>query len=169
MGALIAFASGLIFGIGLLLSGMTDPQCILAFLDVAGAWNPALALVMGGAALFWLAFVSVAREGIETALFMYAATGTDSPVATLTGGTIGLLAAVVLGVLVYRGAAHLNLGTFFRITSVLVLAFSAYLLAGALHELGELAGNGALETGAYVVALLYVAGISLGVRMPLSR
>jgi high-affinity iron transporter len=116
------------------------------------------ALVMGGAALFWLAFVSVAREGIETALFMYAATGTDSPVATLTGGTIGLLAAVVLGVLVYRGAAHLNLGTFFRITSVLVLAFSAYLLAGALHELGELAGNGALKTGAYVVALLYVAG-----------
>jgi high-affinity iron transporter len=116
------------------------------------------ALVMGGAALFWLAFVSVAREGIETALFMYAATGTDSPVATLAGGTIGLLAAVVLGVLVYRGAAHLNLGTFFRITSVLVLAFSAYLLAGGLHELGDLAGNGALETGAYVVALLYVAG-----------
>jgi high-affinity iron transporter len=116
------------------------------------------ALVMGGGALFWLAFVSVGREGIETALFMYAATGTDSPLATLAGGTIGLAVAVVLGVLVYRGAAHLNLGTFFRITSVLVLAFAAYLLAGALHELGELAGNEALEEGGYVIALLYVVG-----------
>jgi high-affinity iron transporter len=113
---------------------------------------------MGGGALFWLAFVSVGREGIETSLFMYAATGTDSPAATLAGGAIGLAAAVVLGVLVYRGAAHLNLGTFFKITSVLVLAFAAYLLAGALHELGELSGNEALESGAYVVALLYVVG-----------
>lgn len=116
------------------------------------------ALVMGGAALFSLAFVSVAREGIETALFMYAATGTTSPVSTLAGGVIGLLAAVVLGVLVYRGAAHLDLGLFFRITSVIVLAFAAYLLAGGLHELGELAGNEALAEGAYLVALLYVAG-----------
>jgi high-affinity iron transporter len=116
------------------------------------------ALVMGGAALFWLAFVSVGREGIETALFMYAATGTGSPAATLAGGAIGLAGAIVLGVLVYRGAAHLNLGTFFRVTSVLVLAFAAYMLAGALHELGELAGNEALEEGGYVVALLYVAG-----------
>jgi high-affinity iron transporter len=71
---------------------------------------------------------------------------------------IGLLCAVVLGVLVYRGAARLNLGTFFRVTSVLLLAFAAYLLAGAMHELGELAGNEALENGAYVVALLYVIG-----------
>ena len=60
--------------------------------------------------------------------------------------------------LVYRGAAHLNLGTFFMVTSVLVLAFAAYLIAGAMHELGELAGNEALEEGAYVVALLYVIG-----------
>jgi high-affinity iron transporter len=116
------------------------------------------ALVMGGAALFWLAFVSVAREGIETALFLYASTGTDSPAGTLAGGITGLLCAVVLGVLVYRGAAHLNLGTFFRVTSVLLLAFAAYLIAGAMHELGELAGNDALEVGAYVVALLYVVG-----------
>ena len=116
------------------------------------------ALVMGGAALFWLAFVSVGREGIETALFLYASTGTDSPAATLAGGVAGLLGAVVLGVLVYRGAAHLNLGTFFRVTSVLLLAFAAYLISGGLHELGELAGNDALEIGAYVIALSYVIG-----------
>jgi len=116
------------------------------------------ALVMGGGALFWLAFVSVGREGFETSLFMYAATGTASPASTLAGGVIGLAVAVVLGVLVYKGAAHLNLGTLFKVTSVLVLAFAAYLIASAMHELGELAGNDALESGAYLIALLYVVG-----------
>ncbi len=46
LGALLA---GLLFGSGLLLSRMSDPQRVLSFLDVAGAWNPALAFTMGGA------------------------------------------------------------------------------------------------------------------------
>lgn len=45
----IALLAGLVFGAGLILSGMTDPKVVLAFLDVAGAWNPSLAFVMGGA------------------------------------------------------------------------------------------------------------------------
>ncbi len=40
---------GLVFGLGLILSGMTDPAKVLGFLDLAGAWDPSLALVMGGA------------------------------------------------------------------------------------------------------------------------
>lgn len=44
-----AFLAGLIFGLGLLLGGMTNPAKVLAFLDVAGAWDPSLALVMAGA------------------------------------------------------------------------------------------------------------------------
>ena len=43
------FLIGLLFGLGLLLSGMTDPGKVLAFLDLFGAWDPSLALVMGGA------------------------------------------------------------------------------------------------------------------------
>lgn len=43
------FLLGLLFGAGLLISGMTDPARVLGFLDVAGAWNPSLAFVMGGA------------------------------------------------------------------------------------------------------------------------
>jgi uncharacterized protein len=43
------FLVGLIFGLGLLLSGMTDPGKVLGFLDLAGTWDPSLALVMGGA------------------------------------------------------------------------------------------------------------------------
>lgn len=49
MHALSAFFVGLLFGIGLLLSGMTDPGKVQGFLDLAGAWDPSLALVMGGA------------------------------------------------------------------------------------------------------------------------
>ncbi|TXH04557.1 MAG: YeeE/YedE family protein [Nevskiaceae bacterium] len=64
MGPLIAFTAGLVFGIGLLISGMTDPARVLAFLDVAGAWNPALALVMGGAVAVTLpAFAYARRHG----------------------------------------------------------------------------------------------------------
>ncbi|PTR16492.1 hypothetical protein C8R31_102507 [Nitrosospira sp. Nsp2] len=47
---LIALLSGLIFGLGLILAGMANPAKVLAFLDVEGAWDPSLALVMGGAA-----------------------------------------------------------------------------------------------------------------------
>ena len=51
MNALAALASGLVFGIGLILSGMTDPGKVIGFLDVAGNWDPSLAFVMGGAIL----------------------------------------------------------------------------------------------------------------------
>lgn len=46
---LSAFASGLVFGLGLILSGMTDPAKVIGFLDLAGNFNPALAFVMAGA------------------------------------------------------------------------------------------------------------------------
>lgn len=44
-----AFVTGLIFGLGLLVSGMANPDKVLSFLDIAGAWDPSLAFVMGGA------------------------------------------------------------------------------------------------------------------------
>lgn len=57
MPILSSFISGLLFGLGLILSGMTEPQNIIGFLDVAGAWNPQLALVMLGAvAVSYLGF-----------------------------------------------------------------------------------------------------------------
>ncbi len=49
MHIVIALAAGLIFGIGLIVSGMTDPSKVIGFLDLGGAWNPSLAFVMGGA------------------------------------------------------------------------------------------------------------------------
>jgi len=50
------FLVGLVFGFGLLLSGMTDPAKVIGFLNVTGVWDPSLAFVMGGAVL--LSFVA---------------------------------------------------------------------------------------------------------------
>lgn len=63
MQKLFGFLSGLVFGLGLILAGMTDPRKVKAFLDLAGAWDPSLALVMGGAiALGVFVFARAARR-----------------------------------------------------------------------------------------------------------
>lgn len=51
MRGLAGFLSGLVFGLGLLVSGMANPAKVLNFLDLAGHWDPSLAFVMGGATL----------------------------------------------------------------------------------------------------------------------
>ena len=63
MRAFILFAVGLVFGVGLYLSGMTQPSKVQGFLDIAGRWDPSLAFVMGGAlAIGFLAFSVVKRR-----------------------------------------------------------------------------------------------------------
>lgn len=60
---IIAMLAGLIFGLGLILAGMADPAKVLAFLDITGAWDPSLALVMGGAiAVGSVAFAVASRR-----------------------------------------------------------------------------------------------------------
>ena len=54
MQLLMALISGLVFGLGLIISGMTDPSKVIGFLDLAGKWDPSLAFVMGGAILVGL-------------------------------------------------------------------------------------------------------------------
>lgn len=67
-GAAVAFAAGVLFALGLGVSGMTDPRNVLAFLDVTGAWDPSLALVMGGAIGVHVFFARRARRGVGPAL-----------------------------------------------------------------------------------------------------
>jgi len=67
MNIFFAFASGLVFGLGLIVAGMANPAKVLAFLDLAGAWDPSLAFVMGGAiAVGLLAFAIL--KGRSTSL-----------------------------------------------------------------------------------------------------
>lgn len=62
MTLLIAAVSGLLFGLGLILAGMANPAKVLGFLDLAGPWDPSLALVMAGAIAVGLVAFSLARR-----------------------------------------------------------------------------------------------------------
>ena len=65
MRGVFALLSGLLFGFGLLISGMANPAKVLGFLDLAGAWDPSLALVMAGAiAVAFLPMQWIQRRGI---------------------------------------------------------------------------------------------------------
>jgi high-affinity iron transporter len=109
----------------------------------------------GAVGLAMVAFIAVAREGLETALFMFASTKESGPVLAVAGGALGLAVAVGLGVAFYRGALKLDLSKFFTYTSVLVIAFAGYLIYGGLHEFGEASGSEALEIAAPAAAIIY--------------
>ncbi|WP_119153379.1 DUF6691 family protein [Caldimonas tepidiphila] len=65
---LTSFLSGLVFGLGLLLSGMANPAKVLGFLDLAGAWDPSLAFVMAGAVGVGLVAFALARRRTRSLL-----------------------------------------------------------------------------------------------------
>lgn len=96
------------------------------------------ALTRSGWALALVAFLAVAREGLETALFIWAgiqSSGQES--GPLIGAALGLGIAVVLGILLYRGALHLNLGSLFLWTGVLLIVIAGGVLRYAVAELQE--------------------------------
>lgn len=84
-----------------------------------------------------LAFISVLREGVETALFLSAAVFVNRSGPTLIGALGGLLLAAAAGYLLYTSTARLNIRLFFTLTSLALLLFAAGLLTSGLHELQE--------------------------------
>ena len=87
--------------------------------------------------LILVAFIAVFREGVETVLFLSAATFASEGQGTLIGAALGLTAAILIGFLIYASTARLNIRLFFNITSVLLLLFAAGLLANGIHEFQE--------------------------------
>jgi high-affinity iron transporter len=117
------------------------------------------AIAVGGVALGVVAFVAVAREGLETALFLWTAvraTGTTG--APLLGAALGLATAVVLGWLIYRGALRLNLATFFKWTGVALIVVAAGVLAYGVHDLQEAGILPGLNNIAFDVSSVIVPG-----------
>lgn len=104
----------------------------------------------GGLALAGIAFLAVAREGLESVVFLMAAfsqedVGWDAPL----GACLGLLAAVAIGMAIFRFGRRLDLRRFFRWTGVLILFVAAGLLAGALRSAHEAGLWNHLQSTAY--------------------
>lgn len=88
----------------------------------------------------WIAFIAVAREGIETALFVWATikSSAESAIAAPALGVVtGLLVAVVIGWLIYTGAARINLSIFFNITGLLLIFVAAGIVSYGIGDLQE--------------------------------
>ncbi len=95
------------------------------------------AVSIGGKALFAVAFFAVLREGLETSLFLVAATFQTGATNVLIGGVLGLATALLLGVLIFRASLRLNLRHFFSVTGLLLLFVAAGLIANGVHEFQE--------------------------------
>jgi high-affinity iron transporter len=87
--------------------------------------------------LFTLVFLAVIREGIETGLFLSAATFASSGTETLVGGIAGLVVAVAIAIAIYAGGVRLNMGRFFQIAGLLLVVFGAAMLRYSVHEFEE--------------------------------
>ncbi|AZM52935.1 iron transporter [Streptomyces sp. WAC 01529] len=112
------------------------------------------ALQMGTAALVATAFLAVGREGLETALFVWASVraSSDGSHGPLLGVALGLLTAVVLGWLFYKGAVRINLSKFFTWTGAMLVVVAAGVLAYGVHDLQEAEFVGGLQDKAFDIS-----------------
>jgi len=101
--------------------------------------NAASALASGSTmALVGMAFLAVLREGFETSVFLLAAfQDASDTTAAGAGAVIGLLAAIGIGLGIYRGGVRINLTRFFRVTGLILVFVAAGLLATSLHTAHE--------------------------------
>lgn len=94
-----------------------------------------------------VAMLAVGREGLETALFLWAATnaatrdsqatGLEATTAPLIGAGLGIATAIVLGYLIYKGALRINLSKFFTWTGAFLIIVAAGVLSYGVHDLQE--------------------------------
>lgn len=101
-----------------------------------------------GWGIVWLAIISVGREGIETAVFVWAtvkATAKEGVFQPTLGVISGLIVAIIIGWLIFKGGVRINLGAFFKVTGILLIFVAAGIVSygiGDLQEAGVLPGWG---------------------------
>lgn len=96
------------------------------------------AVAIGGTAVVLMAFIAVAREGLETSVFFWsAAKSAGSTAAPVLGFALGLGTAIGLGIALYKSALRINLGRFFFWTGLLLIFVAAGVLSYGVHDLQE--------------------------------
>lgn len=130
------------------------------------------------AGLFALSFFMVAREGVETVLFLSATALSGDPAALVTGAVAGVSLAALYGVLLARGSAGIDLKLFFGLTSVVLLILAAKLVGSSIHEFEEAGVIPMSETLAHVfdavarseaVDWLFLAALAVPFAAPVVR
>lgn len=87
--------------------------------------------------LFFLGFIIVFREGIETVLFFRAISFQTGARELVIGGVIGIISSIVIALIFYISTLKINLSLFFKITGILILLIAAGLLSASIHEFQE--------------------------------
>jgi len=116
------------------------------------------ALQIGSWAVVLMAFLAVGREGLETAVFFWAAAqATGETSQPLVGFLIGIAVAVALAYLIYRGAVRINMAKFFKVTGILLIFVAAGILAYGMHDLQEASILPGLNTLAFDISVMVPA------------
>jgi len=101
--------------------------------------------------LFAFVFLMVLREGVETVLILSAVSLNSTELLSFMGTFLGVVAAIVFGVMFVKGSVRINLQKFFRVTTVILFFVAAQLLISGLHELSE---NGVLPSSKAEMAII---------------
>src|SRR6266705_402928 len=101
--------------------------------------------------VFLFVFLMVLREGAETVLVLSAVSLNFSALLSFLGTLLGVVAAIVFGVMFVKGSVRINLQKFFRVTTVILFFVAAQLLISGLHELSE---NGVISSSKQEMALI---------------
>ncbi len=101
--------------------------------------------------LFAFVFLMVLREGVETVLILSAVSLNSTALLNFVGTFLGVIAAIVFGVMFVKGSVRINLQKFFRVTTVILFFVAAQLVISGLHELSE---NGVLPSSKTEMAII---------------
>jgi len=101
--------------------------------------------------LFSFVFLMVLREGVETVLVLAGVQFNSTELLSFMGTLIGVLLAIVFGVMFVKGSVRINLQRFFRVTTIILIFVAAQLIVSGLHELSE---NGILPSSKQEMAII---------------
>lgn len=121
------------------------------------------AIAVGAGSVFVLAFMAAVREGIETALLVFDTFAYGSTMTPALGLSLGILIAVAVAVAVamYYGAVRINLGTFFKVTGILLVVVAAGILRYGITDLQEAGLLPGLHTLAFDISNVIAPGTAL--------